>query len=98
MKNVFPSTMIFVIDSPLAVMDPSELTSTPGSFLRRSSSISLSDVLKEDAVYSMVSFFTTIGFPTAETLAASRVSTSSFSLITPTFTSFSTTISCCTVT
>ena len=70
-KKVLPSMVIFLISSPLAVTLPSESTSTPGSFLSSCSSISLSVVLKDEALYSMVSFFTVIGFPTADTLAAS---------------------------
>ena len=89
-KNVFPSIVIFLMVSPFAVIDPSASTSTPGSFLRSSSSMSLSEVLNEDAVYSIVSFFTMIGFPTADTLAASRTSTSSVIFTSPRSTSFST--------
>ena len=92
-KKVFPSMVIFLIVSPLAVMEPSDPTSTPGSFFRSCSSISLSDVLKEEAVYSIVSFFTMIGLPTAETLAASRTLTSSAILMVPRSIFFSTTIS-----
>ena len=76
-KNVLPSIVIFDMVWPFAVIDPSSETSTPGSFLRSSSSISLSEVLNEEALYSIVSFFTTIGFPTAVTFAASRTSISS---------------------
>ena len=92
-KNVFPSMVIFLIVSPLAVIEPSVPTSTPGNFLRSCSSMSLSEVLKEDAVYSIVSFFTMIGLPTADTLAASRTFTSSFMEMVPRLMFLSTVIS-----
>ncbi len=92
-KNVLPSMVIFEIVCPLAVIEPSSETSTPGSFLRSSSSMSLSEVLNEEALYSMVSFFTTIGFPTAVTCAASSISMSAAIFTSPKSTLFSTTMS-----
>ena len=70
-KKVLPSMVIFEMVSPLAVMEPSSETSTPGSFLSRSSSTSLSVVLNEVALYSTVSFFIITGLPMAATVAAS---------------------------
>ena len=93
-KKVFPSMVILLIVSPLAVTVPSAETSTPGSFFRRSSSMSLSEILNNEALYSMVSFFMMIGLPTADTLAASRTSISSFILIVPRLMVLSTVSSC----
>ncbi|CDC65783.1 unknown [Bacteroides sp. CAG:770] len=85
--------VIFEIVWPFAVTLPSVLTSTPGSFFRRSSSMSLSVVLKEEAVYSMVSFFMIIGFPAAVTLAALRTLLSGSIFTMPRSTEFFTVIS-----
>ena len=52
-------------------------------FFKRSSSIAFSPTLNAAALNSMVSFFTTIGFPTAETAAASRNSAFSSILMMP---------------
>ena len=82
-KKVFPPIVILEMDSPLEVTVPSSLTSMPGSFFKRSMSMSLSVVLNEDALYSTVSFFMVIGLPVAETLAASRVCLSSSILMLP---------------
>ena len=82
-KNVLPSIVILLIVCPFAVTEPSEPTSTPGSFLSKSSSMSLSVVLNEVALYSIVSFLMTIGLPVAETLAASRTCLSGSIFITP---------------
>ena len=77
-KNVLPSMVIFDMVSPLAVMLPSESTSTPGSFFSKSSSMSLSVVLNEEAEYSIVSFLITTGLATAVTTApSSRLGSSS---------------------
>ena len=76
-KNVFPPIVILEMLSPLAVTVPSSETSIPGSFLRRSISMSFSVVLNDDALYSTVSFLMMIGLPTADTLAASSVCLSS---------------------
>ena len=92
-KNVFPSIVIFLIVSPLAVIEPSDPTSTPGSFFRSCSSMSFSEVLKEEALYSTVSLLIMIGLPTSVTLAASRTSASSAILMTPRSRFFSRTIS-----
>ena len=89
-KKVLPSIVILVMDSPFTVMEPSSPTSTPGSFLRRSSSMSFSVVLKELALYSRVSFFTTMGLPTADTLAASSICLSGSMFTLPRLTSAST--------
>ena len=75
-KKVLPSMVILEMVSPFAVTVPSSATSTPGSFFRRSSSMSVSVVLKDDAVYSIVSFLMMIGLPVAVTFAALRTSTS----------------------
>ena len=82
-KKSLPSILIFDMVSPFAVMLPSSETSTPGSFLSRSSSMSLSVVLNDEAVYSTVSFFTITGFPTADTDAASSTVASSDSFMVP---------------
>ena len=84
-KNVLPSMVILVMVSPLEVMEPSSATSMPGSFFSRSTSMLSSLILKEEALYSTVSFLMTMGLPTAETEAASRTSWSSSILMTPRF-------------
>ena len=72
-KNSFPSIIILVMVLPFAVMLPSESTSTPGSFLISSSSISVSEILNDDALYSMVSFLITIWFALPVTITASSI-------------------------
>ena len=71
-KNCLPSIWILLIVLPLAVMEPSELTSTPGSFLSRSSSTSLSPDLIRVTLCVTVSFLTMIGLPTSVTVAPLR--------------------------
>ena len=65
-KKVFPPTVILSIASPFRVTVPSSLTSIPGIFFSRSSSMACSATLNEDALNSMVSCFTVMGLPTAE--------------------------------
>ena len=82
-KKVLPSMVILVMVSPFAVMEPLSSTSMPGSFLRRLISMSVSVVLKEEALYSTVSFLMMIGLPVAVTWAASRTFWSSSILMVP---------------
>ena len=70
-KKVFPPTVILSIFSPFRVTVPSSLTSIPGIFLIRSSSIAFSPTLNDDALNSIVSFLIVMAFPTADTVAAS---------------------------
>ena len=86
-KKVFPPMVILEMVSPLEVMVPSSDTSMPGSFFSRSTSMLSSLILKDDALYSTVSFLMTTGLPTALTEAASNTCWSCSSLTTPRFTS-----------
>ncbi len=54
-KNSFPSTKTFCTFSPCAFTVPSFSTFTPGSFFKRSSTLALGWVLKEPALYCIVS-------------------------------------------
>ena len=82
-KNVFPPTVILSIFSPFRVTVPSSDTSIPGIFFIKSSSIAFSPTLNDDALNSMVSFFTVTGLPIADMEAASRNSAFSSILIIP---------------
>ena len=78
-KNSLPSTRILDIDLPLAVILPSEPTSTPGRRLSRSSTTAFGWVLKDAAAYSIVSSFTVIGVRTPTTVASFSNTEPSFS-------------------
>ena len=82
-KKVLPPTVILSIFSPFNVTVPSSATSMPGIFLIRSSSMAFSLTLNDAALNSMVSFFTTMGLPIADTVDASRNSAFSSIFITP---------------
>ena len=83
LKNSLPSTSILVIDFPPEVMEPSDATSTPGSFLRRSSTVALGLVWKEPALNSSVSCLATTAAFTAVTTASFSVTALSESLMSP---------------
>ena len=82
-KNVLPPTVILSTFSPFTVTLPSFPTSTPGIFFSKSASMSFSPTLNDDALYIMVSCFTIMAFPAADTVAASRYSAFSSSFMMP---------------
>ena len=82
-KKVLPSMVMRLTSSPLTVTLPLSSTSTPGSFLSRSSSRSFSPIRCEAALYSMVSCLNSTALPAAETRAASSVCTSACIAIWP---------------
>ena len=82
-KKVLPPTVILSIFSPFNVTVPSSPTSIPGIFFSRSSSMAFSPTLNDEALNSIVSFFTVTGLPIADTEAASRNSAFSSIFMTP---------------
>ena len=82
-KNVRPPTVSLSMASPLNLTVPSSDISIPGIRCSRSLSIALAPTRKDDALNSTVSFFMTMGLPTAVTVAASRKYSSSCSFIVP---------------
>ena len=72
LKNSLPSTRILLTSLPLAVILPSELTSTPGRRLSRSSTTALGCVLYDSAENSTVSSITFIGVRIPVTVASLR--------------------------
>ena len=73
LKNSLPSTRIFDTSLPLAVILPSELTSTPGRRFSRSSTTALGWVLYVSAANSTVSCITFMGVRMPSTTASLRV-------------------------
>ncbi len=90
-KNSFPSTSTLLTSSPCALMLPSRSTSTPGNFFSKSSTTALGWVLKAKALYSMVSFFISIGTRSASTTSSSKRSASKTMVPRPTSSPFTVT-------
>ena len=91
-KNSFPSTNILVTSLPLAVILPSESTSTPGNRFNKSSTTALGCVLYESALNSTVSSITLMGVLTAVTVVSASTCDDSDNLISPAFTFLSPTV------